>query len=161
MGQDKAGLAWAGQTLLAWQQQRFERAGFTVISGLVDRYGGYAGPLAGIDAACAAYPVVPAFLVLPVDMPRLSIGAVQKLVQQGADSDIPTAYRTSPLPLLLPNTPKLGRILEQWLADPSGPRSVYALVEQLGGQWLEPDALQDELTNINTPDQWRHFMAGE
>jgi len=161
MGQDKASLAWAGQTLLAWQQQRFERAGFTVISGLVDRYGGYAGPLAGIDTACATYPGIPAFLVLPIDMPRLSSAAVQNLLQRGAQTGKPTAYRTSPLPLYLPNTAILGRILEQWLADPSGPRSVYALVEQQGGQWLEADQYANELTNINTPEQWHHFMAGE
>ncbi|WP_320823230.1 molybdenum cofactor guanylyltransferase [Reinekea sp.] len=161
MGQDKARLPWAGQTLLDWQRQRFEQAGFSLVWGLADRVAGHAGPLAGIDAACAAYPSVPAFLVLPVDMPRLSIAAVQNLLQRGADSGKPTAYRTSPLPLYLPNSPELGRMLEQWLADPNGPRSVYALVEQQGGQWLAPDALQDELTNINTPDQWHHFVAGE
>ena len=42
-----------------------------------------------------------------------------------------------------------------------GPRSVTALIEHQDGQWLAPEPYQNELTNINTPDQWRHFLAGE
>ncbi|ATX76246.1 MAG: molybdenum cofactor guanylyltransferase [Reinekea forsetii] len=161
MGQDKATLAWAGQSLLSWQRHRFERAGSRVLCGLSDRFADYPGPLAGIDSACAACPDLEGFVVVPVDMPSLSSAAVQYLARQGAEKQRLSAFVGHPMPLYVPNSPAIAQLLARWLADPEGPRSVTALIEHQDGQWLAPEPYQNELTNINTPDQWRHFLAGE
>lgn len=160
MGQDKARLPIADVDLLTWQEQRFQQAGYPVVSRIKDRFSGYQGPLAGIHAACVSHPGVHQWLILPVDMPRISVSAVKNLIAEGERTARPACYQDCPLPLYLPVTNELIPLLEHWLEDPSGPRSVYALVRHLNGHWVGDTGLKHELMNVNTPEQWRGFMTG-
>ena len=160
MGQDKASLAINGQPLLQWQRQRFEDAGFTVISHLQDRHPGYKGPLAGIDAALHFHPEVSSWWIVPVDMPEVSPACLKRLQQASTSPAQPVCFQDCPLPLYLPATPALQETLTQWLSDANGKRSVYALMFALDGHWLEPASDQHNLFNINTPEQWQHYLEG-
>lgn len=160
MGQDKALLPIQGTSLLEWQEQSYQRAGFNVISRLTDVFDGYRGPLAGIHAACEHHPEVSAFIVIPVDMPQLSLAAINRLLKTGEREQSPVCFADCPLPIYLPNTPTLKNTLQSWLADENGKRSVYALMKQLNGHWLAADEFSNVLTNINTPEQWQAYQTG-
>jgi molybdenum cofactor guanylyltransferase len=160
MGRDKATLNLQGQSLLQWQRGRFERAGFDVVSGLQDHFTDHRGPLAGIHTACLARTEVPDWLVIPVDMPQYSIAAAQHLIEKGQQAGKPVSYRHNPMPLYLPVSDSLVTQLTDWLKDPNGRRSVYALIERFDGLWLDDQGLQQQLTNINTPAQWQSFLDG-
>ncbi|MDX1474868.1 MAG: molybdenum cofactor guanylyltransferase [Reinekea sp.] len=160
MGQDKGSLPYAEADLLSWQEQRFAQAGFHVVSRLPDVHTGYLGPLAGIHSALWHCPTVANWIVIPVDMPLLSIAAVRYLQAQGIHYQRPVSFENCPLPLFLPKTNQLTLTLDQWLGNEQGKRSVYALVNALNGLWVEHLDVQEELTNINTPSQWQHFIEG-
>lgn len=159
MGQDKASLPIHGSNLLSWQESQYRQAGFPVISRLSDVYSGYCGPLAGIHAACCHHGEVSAFVVVPVDMPQLELTTIYTLIKHGQEKNTAVCFDQSPLPIYLPNNPALKQTLQQWLADPNGKRSVYALMQELEGEWL---AVEDDqqLININTPEQWQAYQLG-
>jgi molybdopterin-guanine dinucleotide biosynthesis protein A len=159
MGQDKSLLRYQGFSLIEWQCRRFEQAGFQVISQLTDRFSGFLGPLAGIDAALHARPKVKHWVVVPVDMPKLSVTAVEDLFVQGEALMVPVAYDQAPMPLYLPTTPQLSSTLNCWLKDESGKRSVYALLTSLNGRWLPNTEKREELENYNTPEEWQAALA--
>jgi molybdopterin-guanine dinucleotide biosynthesis protein A len=160
MGQDKALLPIENTNLLTWQIQRFSDAGYPVISGLTDVFGGFNGPLAGIHAACVQCPEVDAFLVIPVDMPQLQVDTINRLIQTGERTGQSCCFQECPLPIFLPNSESLKLTLTQWLENPDGQRSVYALMKALNGVWVKPIEIENELMNINTPEQWQAFQLG-
>jgi len=160
MGQDKSHLTYQGGTLLNWQVNRFEHAGYNVIYGLKDRFPDYMGPLAGIDAALSMHSEVDSWLIVPVDMPQISISALQFLAYEGQITNKPACFNNSPLPLYLPNSDEVTHALSTWLADPEGKRSVFALMHYLDGLWVKDTDFPNELNNINTPDQWQTFIEG-
>lgn len=161
MGQDKARLVLEGMPLLQWQKLRLQRAGFQVLHDIADNYPGFRGPLAGIEAALSAHPEVSRWLVLPVDMPSLSTSALHDLLNaQSADSAV-ACYHNQPFPLLIQQPQQVLALLQQWLADPNGRRSVKALIDQLGGVSLAEPPDKQQFNNINTPEQWRQFKEVE
>ena len=160
MGQDKASLSLGDVDLLSWQEQRFKQAGFSVVSRLNDVFTGFYGPLAGLHAACHHYPQIPAWLVVPVDMPALSNAALHLLWNVGQQSKKAVCFERCPLPLYVPNSSYLKQTLTDWLTDENGRRSVYALFDTLQGGWITDHAFQQQLVNINTPEQWQQFNVG-
>ncbi|MFC3702393.1 molybdenum cofactor guanylyltransferase [Reinekea marina] len=161
MKQDKSQLIYKGQTLLNWQVDRFKEAGYRVICQLKDRYPGYLGPLAGIDAALNQHQAILHWVVTPVDMPKLPIELVAQLFHEGQRQKVPVAFDHAPLPLYLQNTAKVRDILTEWLQSKNGKRSVYALIEELGGHWMPATHAKQELNNINTPEEWQKVIAVE
>lgn len=161
MGQDKASLPWQGTTLLGWQEQRLSVTGREVISRLPDSVSGYAGPLAGILAALEAQPELRALLVMPVDMPALSTQALQRLEQAGQLLGRPVWFANSPLPAYLPVTHELKKALQERLSSSVDRKSasIKSLLAELSGEALQ-DIEPQELTNINTPDEWQQWCQG-
>jgi molybdopterin-guanine dinucleotide biosynthesis protein A len=160
MGRSKALLPMENVDLLSWQEARFTAAGFPITSRLKDKFQGFFGPLAGIHSASLQNPSVQSWLVVPVDMPMLSTSTATQLIEHGQRLNKAVCFEDCPLPIFLPNTPELVALLEQWLADENGKRSVYALMKTLNGEWLESNAYKHELTNINTPEQWQTYLKG-
>jgi molybdopterin-guanine dinucleotide biosynthesis protein A len=160
MGEDKASLSINNTSLLNWQTQRFKSAGYQVISGLKDVYPGFLGPLAGIHAASAQFPNVESIFVIPVDMPQLQVETAELLITKGQAAQQACCFEDCPLPIFLPNTPELQTLLTRWLVDRAGKRSVYALMNELNGLWVRPISIENELMNINTPEQWQAYQEG-
>lgn len=161
MGSDKAQLKIGGCSLLEWQIQRFEKAGFRVIHSVPDDRAGFLGPLSGIESAMKAFPEVSSWLVLPVDMPYLSIASAKSLIASGEQQGSACSYRSFPMPLFLNNPNQVLSLLSVWLSDEQGPRAVRQLIRELGGCELPAPDQQQELNNLNTPEQWQQFIAGE
>lgn len=160
MGRDKSSLPMPGGDLLSYQEGRFREAGFHVYSRIADHFSDFPGPLAGIHAALRQHPEVSDWLAIPVDMPRIGIGSVQRLIGCGEQQQRACCFQDCPLPLYLPASPDTLRLLESWLMDEQGPRSVFALMHALNGVWLDSNGLGNELMNVNTPEQWQGFLTG-
>jgi molybdopterin-guanine dinucleotide biosynthesis protein A len=159
MGQDKSQLRYKGQTLVDWQCSRFAAAGYQVVSRVADRFPGFLGPLAGIDAALYQYPDIKHWVVVPVDMPKLSTQIIDTLFSQGSKQGVPVAFENAPMPIYLNNNPELTRTLESLLSDEQGKRSVYALLTHLNGHWLPNTDKAEELENFNTPEEWQAALS--
>lgn len=163
MGRDKATLRVAGEPLLRWQTRRLAALGVPVFQsgpdGIPDGHSDFRGPLAGIEAAARAHPEIRLWLVVPVDMPRVRPATLQALIDTARQRTVPIAYRDHPLPLALPMTPDLAQRLARWLADPEGPRTIRHLHRTGAGDWLPVPADPDDLMNLNTPEEWRRFLA--
>lgn len=157
MGRDKAQLLWQGRSLLEYQVQRYETAGFHVVHGLADIHSGFKGPLAGIHSALHHYPDIQNWIVIPVDMPQLSIEAIQRLVFAGKEQSAHVAFEDCPLPVFIRAETSTTELLNEWLSDENGKRSVYALLNATHSYWIEPNQFKEELVNINTPEQWKAF----
>ena len=161
MGQDKARLAWRGQPLLTHACATLAAAGAAavVVSGDYPEWGGLAdttpglGPLGGVARVFEALPDG-ALLLMPVDMPLLTPSLLRVLASH--DTAACAAYRDYILPLRVRVDAGSRAVLAQLLADPEGRRSLRALHEALGGEFLElPSGWRAELVNCNTPDEWQ------
>lgn len=161
MGRDKSQLKIEGLSLLQWQQQRFQRAGFPVFHSIKDNYSGYLGPLAGIEAAVSAYPEISSWLVIPVDMPSLSVEVMNHLLEASDSGPAVSCYSDQPFPLFIQDPKAVLRVLRQWLEDENGRRSVRALIKHFDGLCIDVGSDQPEFNNINTPEQWRQFIEVE
>jgi molybdopterin-guanine dinucleotide biosynthesis protein A len=161
MGQDKARLEFRGMSLLTWQIRRLEHAGFRVFHSITDNFPGYLGPLAGIEAALTLYPEETSWLVLPVDMPGLTIETMQDLMNSPMHSAAVLSFKGHPFPLVIQKPPEVRLVVRQWLADPHGRRSVKALIEYFDGISLDEPVDKKQFNNINTPEQWRQFKEVE
>lgn len=163
MGQDKSHLPVEGSTLLAWQKQRLSELGLPVYhsgpDGIPDCLPGYLGPLVGMLSAARARPEVDLWLVIPVDMPQVSPALLKPLLEKAEKGRQPVAYESYPLPLALPVHQAMIAQLNAWLADPDGPRSIRHLHKTFNGLWQTVPQAEDELINLNTPDDWRRFTA--
>lgn len=159
MGQDKATLYFHGKTLINYQQQRFEAAGWPVVAKLRDHRAGFMGPLAGIEAALLQYPDILEWVVVPVDMPTFSEAMCEQLFFEGCTRECPLAFEHNPLPIYLPASKQAIVLLDQWLSAPDQPRSVHAFHQALSGQWLASTSQRPELSNYNTPEQWQALLS--
>lgn len=163
MGQDKAGLLFNGHSLLSWQKQRLAALGLPVYhsgpTGFPDAQPGYLGPLAGMVSAARAEPAITTWLVVPVDMPRVSPAVLRPLLETAERERCPVAYQSYPLPLALPVSREQLEQMDAWLADPDGPRSIRHLHQSFHGLWLPTPHTAEELINLNTPEDWRRFLA--
>lgn len=159
MGQDKALLTLDGMTLL----QHATTLASAVLGpehiacrlfisrnqpGFIQDQVPQAGPVGGISAALAHCTSRYA-LVLPVDMPLLTLDALRPLLQLGLQGQA-GYYRDFPLPVLLRCDADLKRALHARLSDATANRSLHALWHQLGYQQLVPSHM-DCLLNCNDP----------
>ncbi|MHC1652003.1 molybdenum cofactor guanylyltransferase [Stenotrophomonas maltophilia] len=160
MGRDKAGLPWQGRTLLEHMRGLLTQAGarevwvsgnYPAFGGIPDRVAG-CGPLGGLHSVAMQMPDGPAWVV-PVDMPRLSAGLLQRL--RLAEDTACAVFADEPLPMRLQIDDHSRRVLQALIDDPAARRSLRALQGRLGVTRL-PLAPGDQalLLNCNTPSEW-------
>ena len=161
MGEDKARLALADGTLLAWQVARLTPyCQRVVVSGDYPEFDSLPdlkpdlGPLGGLQAAAVRFPGA-SLWVLPVDMPAFDGVHLQALLQEPTSAH----YRGHPLPAFFADTTAVATAIAAMLAMPEPDRSIRELHRWLGSVALPaPDAAA--LRNLNTPDEWAAFQAG-
>lgn len=168
MGTDKAGLPWRGRPLLQHVRGLLEQAGAQRVltcgpgldaQSLPDRQPGL-GPLGGLLTLAQTQPDG-VYLILPVDMPRLTSGLLRRLVGALAEAEgiscAMFAGHVLPLCLRLEGTTRaaIGEVAEQ------APRlrSLHALHARLRSTEL---AVADDerrcLANCNTPEEWEEVQ---
>jgi len=170
MGQDKSSLYAAPlkQTLLEFGLQKLGRlsSNTPLLSsnhdgcGIPDRFA-LRGPLGGIHATllhvenrlvhCTE------LLVVPVDMPNLSIDLLQSLLQFGRHNQCASYLNQQYLPLYLPISSTLTASLSAQLRD-SQDWSLRRLTANIGAQSLKLKQ-DNSLLNINHPAEWRQFCT--
>jgi len=160
MGQDKALLPWRGRPLLEHMTALLAAAGAArvVVSGHHPRYQGIVdpcpqrGPLGGLHGVAQALGDGP-LLVVPVDMPGLTVGLLQRLVQCGPARCVILARHRLPMRWDLDDAGRT--LLRNWMQDPSAPTSLRAFQQALGVREL-PIGEGDlpKLANCNTPSEW-------
>jgi molybdopterin-guanine dinucleotide biosynthesis protein A len=169
MGTDKASLPYRGLTLLEHMRGLAAHAGASavIVSGgsrgeLPDPVAG-AGPVAGLCAlavhvASGSGPL--RWLVLPVDMPRVQLPLIHRLVRADSRS---VCYAGRPLPLALTLDTDaravLARVGKKLAAGESV--AVRQVLEMLGSTALTPEQGEEEqLMNANTPAEWDQLVRG-
>lgn len=157
MGRDKALLNWRGVSLIDHVCRVLREAGVdrVVVSGERPGYDCLPdlepdrGPGFAVSGVLAALPESASALVVPVDMPLLTAGLLQRLLAFPAAS-----FLGYPLPCVLPTRAPGGGALQ---GD-----SVKALLRAAGYVAL-PVAPEEEtlLVNTNTPEDWQGIQPGE
>lgn len=159
MGQDKAGLVWNGQSLLARAQTILAEAGCTSIwvSGRPDLPNGFAdshrdaGPAHALLDALERLPSdAPGLLALAVDMPLVAVEDLVALTRPAPDHA--RAWCEHPLPVYLPaHCPRPDR-KDVW--------SIRKLVTPMQIEWLEPSpSRRERLRNVNTPEDFERLQT--
>ena len=168
MGRNKALLVFGeqGMTLLQHMQQRLQQAGCDPVlisgahvGGLADRVAD-AGPLAGIDAALTALASrsdVQQLLIVPVDMPTLSVALLQTLRQAGDGGHATLFAEQGPLPLLLPVNISVRQLVGEQLV-PTARRSLYDVIAALPTRRVPAPVAPQAFANLNTPDDWQQWL---
>lgn len=167
MGRDKALLHINGLPLIEHQMQLLRDAGIddVRVSGYRPDYAGIedavvdAGPLGGLAGVAVAMDDAD-LLVLPVDMPCIGVGLLQRLC--GADAEarcVRFGQRVLPMRLCLDVTTRTA--VENLLSDPDPrARSLRALQAHVGVREL---ALQDGdeacFVDCNSPSDWQAVNA--
>lgn len=169
MGTDKAGLPWRGRPLLQHMRGLLEQAGAqrVLICGpgpdaqsLPDRQPGL-GPLGGLLTLAQTQPDG-VYLILPVDMPRLTSGLLRRLAGALMDAEemfcAMFAGHMLPLCLRLDGTTRaaIGEVADR----APRMRSLHALHARLRS--VELAVSDDErrcLANCNTPEEWKEVQA--
>ena len=158
MGCDKASLPWGGQTLLERARSQLSAAGAhrVVICGragmqdaVADAQGGQ-GPLCAL-AQLSAHLEDGIHLIVPVDMPLLSL----ELLQQLRLADVScAAFESHPLPMRLLLGPQVREVLENLSQLPESQRSLRALQRALDATLLDEVPWRSQLRGCNTPNEW-------
>ena len=178
MHRDKAALEYRGKTQL---DRAFELAGrhvgkvFVSVRAnqtqdaaralrpmIVDSFPGE-GPIVGIRSALAAYPNV-AWLVLACDLPFLSDGTIEQLLDARNSTDSPnrfaTAYKSAhdglPEPLCAVWEPASAAALADYQAG--GGHCPRKFLIRHGARLLEPQDVR-ALDNVNTPEEYKEALA--
>jgi molybdopterin-guanine dinucleotide biosynthesis protein A len=170
MGQDKSSLVLHGQTLLERSIRLLKSAGAEVvlISGKAEGYRSVpdllprCGPPGGLysilDHIRATYgldgsPV----LLIPVDMPLLSVATLQNLLDCSANATC-CHYDGEVFPCVLKATPDLYCHLRDLFAEGTelgGRRSMKAIMNFVGAKVVPIDTqMTAEFRNVNTPEDW-------
>jgi molybdopterin-guanine dinucleotide biosynthesis protein A len=158
MGTDKAALPWGDGTLLTHMRALLIAAGAdeVIVSGDRPALGGVpdatpdTGPM-GALAQLAPRLCDGAWIVVPVDMPLLSVGLLHALLMADAAC---ACVEGHPLPMALRlDTPVRAKVKEIG-ARAGRERSLHALQQELHAQALPAPSWQDALRNCNTPDDW-------
>lgn len=164
MGQDKASITFANNSLLAHTKAIMHHAGIkeTVVSGnnyqVADLYPNQ-GPVSGILSVIAQYRPQ-SLIILPVDMPLITSELIKQLIMHGQLKQQATFYQGNRLPLFLPingftelamNKVKQQMSLNSNSQQTKGP-SIQDFLENVPQQALK---ISDErlLINTNTPNQ--------
>ena len=168
MGRDKALLSWRGRPLLEHQLDVLRQAGADEVrvSGSREDYAGVAdsvpqaGPLGGLAGIAQALPGDAELLVIPVDMPLLQPGLLQRLRGERPRARS-LSFATHVLPLRL-RLDERCRIALSGLMSRDDPRqrSLRALQSALDHEELALSAGEAaQLADCNTQTQWNE-VAG-
>ncbi len=158
MGQDKAMLPFKGETLLHHQVQLLRRIcshvvvsgeypGFDCVPDCVPKY----GPISGIYSVAKQIPSA-ALLVVPVDMPQLTVEHLNRLQIPEQSSHI----EGHPLPAYFANHKLLISTIEMMLDGKNNDYSIRKLHLSLCSfalQLVDFDGL-----NVNNYSQWQDFL---
>lgn len=163
MGTDKAALPWGNGTLLTHMHARLIAAGAddVIVSGDRPDLGGIpdatpdTGPM-GALAQLAPRLHDGAWIVVPVDMPLLSVDLLQALLTTGATC---TCVDGHPLPMALRVDAATRTVIEAVGARSGGERSLRALQRAVGTRVLPATRWEHALRNCNTPAEWRALQA--
>lgn len=166
MGRDKALLPWHGRRLVDGIAEAFDAAGIAniYVSGIVDGFSSipdfipYQGPVGGICASVAQLASAYArLLFVPVDIPLLSANCIHALLDDDGTSDA-QHFQGHPLPCLLTlgkHTLSHTQDIQRHMIHGEA-YSVKRYLEGLRTRTLPiPAALARDLTNTNTPEEWR------
>ncbi|ALS97999.1 molybdenum cofactor guanylyltransferase [Lacimicrobium alkaliphilum] len=163
MGVDKARLVLAGQSLLEHCVERIKVSGCDRIrisrnqpGYLQDRFEN-AGPLGGIEAATHQLPAGELLLVVPVDMPLLGPELLSELINYSHQHQRSCYFNDRFLPACLLLTEELKQDLVRQLSC-NGDGSVRGLLKRANAQALPCDK-QQQLENVNTPQQWQALLT--
>ena len=169
MGQDKAQLLFAEQTLLTRNVELLsslhlmdifvsgQYEGFQCITDISEAL----GPIGGLHACCEyLFEQFDAMLILPVDMPLLNDVTCKYLLQQFKKYPQGVYFEQSTFPMIMPLTSALKDYLSETLASPHNKhRSLYRLLKTLK---LQPISYQTEdrfrFQNSNTPQEWQDCL---
>jgi len=177
MGQDKRRLQFQGKSLLELSLSLLQETGAdqVLLSGDVEGYESLpdlipdCGPLGGLHAGL--YYIwehgqldKDLLLVIPVDMPRLNVDSLARLVTNIGDADC-CHYQGEIFPCLFRASGALLAHLESLFAESrelGGKRSMKALLAFGREKTLPLAGLPDDLfMNLNRPEDWQAFLAGE
>jgi len=171
MGLDKATLPIAGTTLLEYMRTKLLQAGINEIV-ICRNAPGYLnddipqlGPLGALYTLSQRYPGRRA-LIIPVDMPLLSVVNLQQFQAAAtdlkeSDANLPATLGQQIFPLYLPFTPAVIEALKQRARHPDD-LSIAAFLRETAGRRLSNFAHSindDEFLNANTPEQWQSILA--
>ena len=171
MGLDKATLPIAGTTLLEYMRAKLQRAGIDEIvicrnaPGFLNDEIPQLGPLGALYTLSQRYPGRRA-LIIPVDMPLLSVANLQRFQVAATDLklgdvSLPATLGQQIFPLYLPFTPAVIEALKQRARHPDD-LSIAAFLRGTAGRRLSNCAHSiddDEFLNANTPEQWQSILA--
>lgn len=162
MGTNKALLKVGNQLMIDRQIELLANLGATdvLVSG---NYPGYhclndqiegLGPLSGIHAAME-FAANKTIILIPVDLPLLTVDTLQPLVDRLATTDS-ACYHKAWLPLAIRSTETLRRhVAEQYQ---KGNYSIANLCRVMGTDILcRPTT--EHLFNTNTPEEWQHSLS--
>ncbi|WP_435273804.1 molybdenum cofactor guanylyltransferase [Psychrobium sp. nBUS_13] len=115
------------------------------------------GPLSGILSVIVKKRPS-AVMVVPIDMPLLTSGAINALINQGLAHQKACCYESYSLPVFIPVTDLLIDTItgefesDRYQQDGKGPSFRY-LMSKIGCHYL-PAVDSQELINTNTPQEW-------
>jgi len=163
MGEDKALMQIGGITMLDRTARILRELGAAWVAVSGSRPGGIpdrwpqAGPVGGIASAADVLPDGEVLLV-PVDMPRLSVAALAPLLSR---RDLrATRWQGHPLPMRLTLDAETRAVLADLMNRTGRECSVSALQTRIGTTTLPLEGLDPLLlANCNTPDEWREANA--
>jgi molybdopterin-guanine dinucleotide biosynthesis protein A len=175
MGQDKSQLELGGQTLLERAIALLKAAGadLVLISGkaegqrsvpdLLPHCGPPGGLFSLLDHIKNSYGLDSSpLLLIPVDMPRLTPGTLQQLLEVSANATC-CHYEGEVFPCVVKATPELYTYLRNLFTEGTelgGRRSMKGVFSYLGSKTLPVGARADEFHNVNTPQEW-HQVSSE
>lgn len=165
MGQDKAMLRWHGRPLLEQMQSLLREAGAqqVLVSGNRPEYAGIAdtqpdlGPLGGLASVIAGVADATMLVVVPVDMPLLSVAVLGKLVAPSQHRCV--AFEGQRLPMCLRIDPSVREALTTLMTGTASSRSLRALQRSLRCHRVAVTTSERAaFVNCNTPAQWSELI---
>ena len=161
MGQDKAMLAFQGETLLHHQVSLLqsvcdrvvvsgEYMGFDCIPDVTER----CGPLGGIYSVVKRFPDA-ALLVMPVDMPQVTEVHLRALIK----TQLTCYIQGHPMPAYFANGELLFEVIKKMLDAANMDFSIWHLHRLLHSSALYLNEFK--ALNINNPEQWQIFCSEE
>lgn len=174
MGQDKSGLLLGGQTLLERAVELLQSSGaeLVLVGGAGREHNSvpdllpHCGPPGGLysllDHIKHNYGLDGSpLLLIPVDMPLLSIATLQKLLTASSNASC-CHFENEVFPCVIKATPDLYTHLRDLFNDGSeigGSRSMTGVFSYLGAKVVAvDDVAPDEFMNTNTPEDWRGVL---
>lgn len=176
MGQDKAKLLRNTTDMLNFSKQLLLNSGINnvVVSGdghdVPDKVK-QSGPVGGIYSVLSSFPQAKSLLILPVDLPFMTIKTLSELRIKGELSQKATYFEGHNIPLFLPNSAYIEMFLSKSFSNNSlkaipknsekitkknGP-SIKALLQHIPHQAIMCSD-NKALFNTNTPEQWQQAI---